>query len=385
MIDRALSVPVLALLNEKGITRSHTIILYGARKTGKSTLIRHWVEKVSEQGKSILLMDGRDPEAREKLKRLNRIRFVALFGNPDLIVLDHAENISGVDAILSTISNHFPKTGVLAATTTLSYQQTLSNKANEKKYYCYRLDPISWSELRKDLSYFKAIHLLEQRMIFGMYPEVLCSSGNEVSVLKKIWNDILTRDILSSPLIRRPDILEELIRVLALNTGSEMSMNYLARLTGADKNTIASYIRYLESHGIIYRIPSYSEKIPAEIRKKNSLYFTDTGIRNVIINQFNPLALRNDTEEIWRNFIINERRKYLALHGRRDMYFWRAVDRKRVDYLEVQKSVTGAWQFFWNPSHNSSRPLLFEKDYGVKISHIHNGNFTRFVDPDTLK
>ena len=188
----------------------------------------------------------------------------------------------------------------------------------------YSLFPISWGELKDHYDFIKRAGLLEQRLIYGMYPEIVTSPGKEIKILSTLSGSMLYKDLLSIRGIRKPELLENLLRALALQIGHEVSFNELSSLLQVDKNTVITYVNLLEQAYIIFRLPPLSRNLRNEISTSRKIYFYDTGIRNSLIANFNPINLRSDVGPLWENFLISERIKSNHYNNHYlNTYFWR--------------------------------------------------------------
>ena len=226
----------------------------------------------------------------------------------------------------------------------------------------------------------KASQQLELRLLYGMYPEVLNHPGDEIEVLKNLAGSYLYKDLLAIRGIRRPDILEKLLRALALQLGHEVSYNELAQLLQIDKNTVSSYIDLLEKTFVIFTFQSFSRNQRNEIKNGKRIYFHDVGIRNTIIGNFQPLSLRDDQGALWENFIISERRKKIAYSQLLNKgYFWRTKQQQEVDYVEDAGGKISGYEIKWNPSAKVKYPATFTSAYHAHMKTVHTENLRDFV------
>lgn len=204
-------------------------------------------------------------------------------------------------------------------------------------------------EVSRQRSQLERDRLLERLIIYGSYPEVyLNAQGEGVEILREITESYLYRDILQFQNLRKPEVLEKLLQALALQVGNEVSMNELSSLLGIDKNTISSYIRLLEQSFVVFKLTSFSRNLRNELKKRCKIYFYDNGIRNTIINNLNPLSLRQDTGALWENFIISERTKHNSYkRANYNKYFWRTYQQQEIDYLEEKNQRLYAYEIKW--------------------------------------
>ena len=226
--------------------------------------------------------------------------------------------------------------------------------------------------------------LLEQRMIYGYYPDVVNNPGQEKEILKQLADSYLYKDILLMERINKTDRLEKLVQALAFQVGNEVSYNELGQITGLDNQTVERYIDLLEKAFVIFRIGSLSRNLRNELKKSRKIYFYDNGLRNAIINAFNPLSLRTDIGQLWENFMMSERLKYLKTHDVWcSRFFWRTTAQQEIDYVEESEGKTFGYEFKWNPNLKKSFPKAFINAYpGSETSYITPDSFFPFLGID---
>ncbi len=206
--------------------------------------------------------------------------------------------------------------------------------------------------------------------------------GEEIELLSLLSESYLYKDLFALEQIKKPVILEKLVRALALQIGSEVSYNELGQLIGADKQTVERYIDLLEKAFIVFRLQSLSRNLRNEIKKSRKIYFFDNGIRNAVIKNFNPLSFRQDVGALWENFMIAERRKVNHYHGRQvNTYFWRTHAQQEIDYIEEYGGKLYAFEFKWNPTRKMKFPKTFLNAYPeAQTSVVTRNNFMDFLE-----
>jgi len=223
---------------------------------------------------------------------------------------------------------------------------------------------------------------LESRLVFGMYPDVLNRIGNERDVLRDLASSYLYKDILALSGIKKPEILEKLVVALALQCGNEVNLTEVGQLLSVDKNTISSYIDLLEKAFIVFRLPALSRNVRNEIKKNQKIYFYDNGIRNAVINNLNPISLRQDKGILWENFLVSERLKRNRHHKTyAKSYFWRTTQQQEIDLIEEVDGALKAYEFKWNHRSKVKEPSAFAKAYDSTFEVITPDNFTDFLIP----
>lgn len=359
----------------KKLGTNKVIIVTGPRQIGKTTLINTILKD-----KKHLLLNADDPIVRQTLTSPNTEEIKNIIGKHKIIFIDEAQRISGIGLTLKIITDQFQNTQLLV---TGSSSFDLANNINEPltgRKWEYELFPITWEEFENHHNYLKAQQNLENRLLYGFYPEILNHPGEEREYLQQLVDSYLYRDILAYSDIRKPEILEKLIQALALQIGSEVNYNELAQMAGIDKSTVQKYITILEQGYVIFRLKSFSKNIRNEIKQNRKIYFYDTGIRNMVINNFSPLDLRQDKGMLWENFLISERKKqniYKKTFAK--MYFWRTRQQQEVDLVEEKNGQIFGYEFKWKNSKNKKLPKTFVNTYEAESKVIDRYNFREFV------
>ena len=357
------------------IGKGKAIIIVGARQVGKTTLIKNLLKK-----KVFLFLDADDPSTRKLLTSPNTEQIRNILGKSKIVFIDEAQRINGIGLTLKIITDQFSDVQLFVSG---SSSFDLGNQLNEPltgRKWEYELFPISWEEFEMKEGYVKAEQQLENRLLYGMYPEVLNDKGNEREVLKNLASSYLYRDILAFSEIRKPEILDNLLLALALQVGNEVNYNELAQTVGVNKITIQKYIDILEKGYIVFRLNSFSRNLRTEIKRNRKIYFYDNGIRNIIIGNFNPLALRTDVGALWENFLISERKKqniYKNTFVR--MYFWRTKQQQEVDFVEEKEGQVYGFEFKWKAKSKIKLPQTFVKAYNAETKIIDKSNFREFI------
>lgn len=364
-------------LEQKIRTRENSgkaIIIFGARQVGKTTLLKSLL-----QDKEVLFLDGDDPAIRVLLTEPNTQELRSIIGTYKYVFLDEAQRIQNIGLTLKIIVDQFKDVRLYVSGSSSFYLGNSINEPLTGRKWEYTLYPISWEEFEAKIGYLNAQLQLENRLIFGFYPEVLNNPGQEREILHELVNSYLYRDILALAGIRKPEILEKLVRALAFQAGSEVNYNELSQIVGISKTTVQSYIDVLEKSYIIYRLGSFSRNLRNEITQGKKVYFWDNGIRNAVISNFSPLELRTDKGSLWENFLITERLKQNNYKDRfAGVYFWRTKQQQEIDLVEeVEGKITG-YEFKWSTDKARVHPN-FLKSYSAGSAVINKDNFRDFV------
>jgi len=316
---------------EARLFKGKVVLLYGARQTGKTTLVKDLLEK--HEGS---YFNADEPDVRTRFENRTSGELKNLISEAKLVVIDEAQRIENIGLTLKLLVDHFPGVQVIA---TGSSRFELADRLKEPltgRKYEFLLPPFSLEEMEKVSGALEADRMLSKAVIYGMYPEPALLGVMEAQErLLELGGSYLYKDILLLGSIRHPDALEKLLRALALQIGKEVSYTELAGLVGLDKNTVETYVRILEQAFIVFRLPPFSRNLRNELRKMRKIYFWDTGIRNAVINSFAPLETRPDAGDLRENFLIAERMKYLKNHrSANQSWFWRTHQQQEIDYIE---------------------------------------------------
>ena len=366
---------------QKRFFKGKAIVLLGPRQVGKTTLIQELLTK-----KEHLFLDGDDPAVREILEEVSTSTLKSIIGNHTIVYIDEAQRIPGIGITLKIITDQFKKVQLLVSG---SSALEINNKTQEPltgRKFEYHLYPISWEEFEGNVGYMEATQQLEERLIFGMYPDVINNRSDSMAILKQLSTSYLYKDVLSLIGVRKPEILEKLLKALALQLGSEVSYNELANLLEIDKATVSKYIDILEKSFIVFQLNSFSRNQRNEIKNNRKIYFYDNGIRNMIINNLNPFDLRNDKGALWENFLISERIKIQSYHEiYTNNYFWRTIQKQEIDFVEESGGQINAYEFKWKSGGRNKIPRSFLESYKAKGTTIDKENFRNFILTDSGK
>lgn len=358
--------------------KGKTIVLYGARQVGKTTLLNQISAKLTQK---IIWLNGDNPEDRALISNINHTRAKELFPAGSLIFIDEAQRIANTGLNLKIIHDSCENVQIVV---TGSSSFELTDKIKESmagRKWTYKLYPLSFSELLSHTSFIESVRSLETRLIYGAYPEVINSPGNEKRALIEIVTDYLYKDIFALKDIRKPDAIENVLKALAFQVGNQVSYREISQITGLDKLTVERYIRLLEEAFVIFRLGSYAKNLRNELKFTRKIFFVDVGIRNAIIGNFAPLDLRNDVGALWENYLISERRKMIEYNGLyRNTYFWRTSRQQEIDYLEEYDGKLFAYEFKWRSNQKLKVSKTFTNSYPeAELKLINKENYFDFI------
>lgn len=354
------------------------IVLYGARQTGKTTLANQIIS--SFEGR-VLKINADELKYIDIFSSRDFNKMNLLVDGNDLLFIDEAQRIPEIGINLKILHDALPDLKILV---TGSSSFDLSGKISEPltgRTITYTLYPFSISEIRTQKSIFEIKDNLENLMIYGMYPGIhlLSNALNKEKQLTELSTAYLLKDVFELSSVRNPAVFRQLLRLLAFQAGSEVSIPELSRNLNISQEAVNSYIDLLEKAFIVFRLGGYSRNLRKEVTKRNKIYFWDTGIRNSVINNFSQFEYRTDKGALWENFFIAERlkyQKYRSIHF--NYYFWRTYTGAEVDYIEESNGKLTAFEIKLK-NKNTTAPKTWIENYGNDFSLVHPDNFYEFL------
>ncbi len=373
MISRAIHI-------EKLLKPKKALIIYGARRVGKTTLLNEFLSNTKLKYR---LDSGDNIRIQHIFESQNFNTILEYAEGYDLIALDEAQQIKNIGMGLKILVDNNPKIKIIV---TGSSSFDISQKVGEPltgRKKTLVLYPISLMELRSLYNNEELHASLEQFLLFGMYPEIIttASKKGKIELLNELVESYLLKDILSLERIKGSRQLLDLLKLLAFQIGSEVSLNELATQIRLDVKTIARYLDILEKGFVIKRVGAFSRNLRKEVTGKSKYYFSDTGIRNAVISQFNSLEDRNDVGGLFENFVVMERFKMNAyLQRPADSYFWRTYDGQEVDLIEERSGKVSGYEIKWSPSAKWKAPKAWIGAYPKsKLTLINQENYLSFL------
>ena len=357
------------------------LVLLGARRVGKTALIKNYLESIPSD--SYLQLNGEDKNDANLLKERSVSNYKRLLANVPLLVIDEAQHIPSIGMILKLIVDSIDGIKIIV---TGSSVFDLSNNLGEplvgRKNTIY-LFPLSQIEFSEKENYKKTVENLEQRLIFGSYPELEQYEdwGSKEDYINEIINSYLLKDILIFDGIKHSDKVYDLLRLIAFQIGQEVSLLELATQLQMSKNTVANYLDLLSKVFVLFKVEGFSRNLRKEVVKSSRWYFYDNGIRNGIINNFNKIENRNDIGGLWENYLASERiKKQHYQKIKTNNYFWRTYDQQEMDWLEEIGDNLAGYEFKWNENRTSKIPTAFAKAYPeANFEVINKGNYLDFI------
>jgi uncharacterized protein len=369
---------------DKYFETHYSFTIYGARRTGKTTLVKEYAETKKVEYKYI---DCDKFSNRTLIDTQDDVKLKQLIGSAKLLILDEAQRVKNIGLNMKIIHDSIPDVKVIA---TGSSALDLASEIKESmtgRDFSFNLHPLSIQELSQKFSSTEMTHNVQDYLLYGAYPDVINSDDYEFKkdYLSNIVDNYLFKDLLELDLIKKSSKLVELLRVLAYSIGGELTSNNLANRLEISKDTVERYIDLLEQCFIIKRIRPYNKKIINEVKHPYKVYFWDLGVRNALLEDFRILDLRSDFElgGMWENFVFIERVKLASNNNiRKRFYFWRTTDNiaKEYDLIEEYEGKPTVFEIKWGKSGSNKvkrYPAFFEV---YKDSELHVINKENFID-----
>jgi uncharacterized protein len=353
---------------EERFFQGKAIVLVGPRQVGKTTLLQAIADK---QQLPVLFLNCDEPETRNLLTNVNTTELKLLIAANKLVIIDEAQKVDNIGLTLKLIVDNFKEVQVVASGSSAFDLRSRLNEPLTGRKFEYHLYPIATQEIVDSMGLASEKKIFESRLIYGSYPDIINRQEDAKVLLMSLVDSYLYKDILSLSEVRKPALLDKLLVALALQVGSEVSYNELAQTIQSDSKTVEKYINLLEKCFVVFRLNGLSRNSRNELKKSKKIYFYDNGVRNAIIQNFTPLALRQDTGALWENFMIAERIK--RNHYQRyfvKIYFWRTIQQQEIDFVEEADGEFTAFELKWNENKKINFPSTFLNNYRVKETAV---------------
>lgn len=349
---------------QQSLNKGKVIILYGPRRGGKTTLLKHLF---TSQNIPYLYLNCREKRIQKQLTP-DSLQLKTVIGDFQNVVFDEAQYIDNPGDVLTILIDIFPNLNIIASG---SSSFDLSGKIQEPltgRNFQYYLFPLSYSEITKHYPATDTAFYIEQMLRFGSYPEVFSykTDDEKIRYLQLLTEDYLYQDILEFERVKRSKKLRDLLVVISLQVGQEVSYNELANTLAIDRKTVEYFIDLLEKTYVLFRLYAFSRNLRSEINRKVKIYFYDIGVRNALINNFNTLDLRSDTGGLFENYAIAELIKQnINKLYKSNFYFWRTYDQKEIDLIEEREGKLFGFEFKYSQKGKLSKKTVakFQKAY----------------------
>ena len=365
---------------EKNLHKQKVIRIFGTRRTGKSTMLK---SIFSEHSDDAIILQGEDMNVQELLKNRSINNYERLLGNKKLLMIDEAQVIPDIGNILKLMIDNIEPLNIIVTGSSSFDLHNSSGQPLVGRNMDFQMFPIAQKELSETESLLDTKNNLEERIIYGSYPELwhLETLEEKQNYLKQLVENYLLKDILMYENVLGSDILYKLLQLLAFQCGNLVSTTELSNALQINKITVDRYLDLLSKVYIIFPINGFSKNLRKEITKSKKWYFYDNGIRNALINNFNLLSQRNDVGQLWEQYFISERIKSNASNLQYPQYhFWRTYDGQEIDLLEIDNYQNiKAWETKWK-SEKAKIPTAFAKAYPeAEFTIINQNNYLDFI------
>jgi len=363
---------------EKWFYQGKAIVLIGPRQVGKTTLLKQIAQ---ERELVVTWLDADLPEVRQQLENPTLATIKATIGSYKIVIIDEIQRLANAGLLLKIMVDNFPEVQFIATgSSSLEISETIFEPLTGR-HILFNLYPFSVEELYPTKSTFEIEQELEFHLVYGMYPEITQEREIGETLLQNLAEQYLYKDVLIWKDIRKPELLDKLLKLLAYQVGSEVNNHELSKALRVQSETVESYIDLLEKSFVVYRLNSYSTNERKEVSKMSKVYFWDNGIRNAVIGNYNQLANRNDHGQLWENFITSERLKHLRwTNSKAKSYFWRNYNQSEVDYLELNGEQLTAYEMKWNTTKNHKVTRAYTNMYpDAKTEVITPKSFVEFL------
>ncbi len=362
----------------RNLRSNKVILLYGTRRVGKTYLLRSVLEEWKEP---CVLLNGEDFEVQESFRKRTEAGLRNIVGNAPLLAIDEAQAIPEVGKALKLLIDTNPGLTILATGSSSLDLAGLSGEPLTGRQIPHLLFPIAQAELQQ--TPLQALQHLDERLVFGSYPEIfgLADVREKAAYLQQLAESYLLKDILAYSGIRHSDKIFSLLRLIAFQTGSEVSYQELSNRLGISKITVEHYLDLLSKVYILFKLPAYSSNQRNEVTKAAKWYFYDNGVRNAVVNDFRLPALRQDTGQLWESYIISERIKKLRYAGSlARFYFWRNYAQQEIDFIEEENGMLRAYEIKFTAPKRLKMPNSFQQAYpDTPLQCIHREAYWDFV------
>lgn len=353
------------------------IILLGARQTGKTTLLKNLVEKKE----SIVWLNADNATVQSIFNNFSVAGFESYIGKANTVIIDEAQQLYEIGKNIKQLYDAESNFQIIATGSSAFELRNQTNEPLTGRKWEYHLYPFSFSELANYHTTAFEIEQLERRLLFGCYPEIVINQGDEKERLQTLTESYLYKDVLMWQGIQKPEKILQLLKVLALQIGSEVNYQELGKQIQLTNDTVEKYITILEQTFVIFRLPSYSRNVKKELTKGKKIYFFDNGIRNALLADYRPVAVRQDIGALWENYIISELWKKdsnTLSYGK--FYFWRTADQQEIDLIIEKDGTLFTYEIKWNIKAKGKLSKTFSNNYpNYEFQMIHKENYWKLL------
>lgn len=377
MISRFVEKRILASLKPGKV-----VCLFGARRTGKTVLIEKIAEGLTRAKKRVLLVHGQDLLVKDALSSRQIAKLAAFVQGYDFVFVDEAQEIPNIGVSLKLMADAVTDVSVLVTgSSAFDLRQQIGEPLVGRSVFLH-LHPIAQLELAPVENFLQSQERLESRLVYGSYPEIITAKTEKekVHLLENIRDGYLLKDILALENLKDSLFVFNLLRQIAFQIGHDISYAEIAQNLNAHPKTVRRYLELLEKTFVLFSHPGYSRNLREEYTKTPRYYFWDNGIRNILISNFNSLALRDDVGALWENYCIAERVKRNTYKDVLAYYFyWRTYAQKEIDLVEEREGRLYGFEMKWGQGR-VKEPKDFLKTYPrSRYQTINRDNYLKFI------
>ncbi|MEX1191187.1 MAG: ATP-binding protein [Brumimicrobium sp.] len=364
---------------KKWLNKGKVLVITGARQVGKTTMLQNMFDDADQK---VLWLNADETRVRTRLSELDVAALGNVVGKYKTVIIDEVQRIQNAGLLLKILADNFKNVQFIATgSSALDISESIFEPLTGR-YLLFHLYPFTLAEIYKQESVFEIENRLPFHLVYGNYPDIYKHQKEAETLLKNLSNQYLYKDVLVWKDIRKPQLLDKLLKLLSYQVGSEVSIHELSNQLQVSSETIDIYIDLLEKSFVLFRLPAYSTNPRKEVSKMNKIFFWDNGIRNAVIGNYDDLSIRQDVGQLWENFVISERMKMNSwLAPDRKGYFWRNYNQSEVDYVEIEGNQLSAFEMKWNTHKNHSVTRAFTNAYpDASTEVITSISFDRFCE-----
>lgn len=369
-------------LTEKILSKlqaNKVVIVYGARRVGKTVLVENILYQLDEP---VLILNGEDINVHDKLANRSIENYKQIVGTNKLVYIDEAQKIPEIGLKLKLMVDEIPGLKIIISGSSSIDIHHVAGEPLTGRKYSFNLYALSEKEYNQIENPIEKIDKVRERLVFGNYPELIHipDRENKMDYLNEMVSSYLLKDILVFENIKNSQKIFNLLRLIAFQIGNEVSMQELGKKLSISKNTVEKYLDLLSKVYILHKVEGFSRNLRKEITKNSRWYFLDNGIRNAVIANFNPIESRNDVGQLWENYMISERIKFLEYHKiSSNNYFWRTYEQQEIDWVEERDGSLFGYEFKWKETKVKT-PSQWNKAYPeASFNVIHVNNFENWL------
>ncbi len=365
---------------ESIVVPGKVIVVYGPRRVGKTTLVQRYAQ---QHDPNALVVSGEDIAVREYLESQSITKLKNFVGNHQTLIVDEAQYVRQIGLNLKLLVDHVAGLRIVATGSSSFEVANLTGEPLTGRRLTLLLFPLAQLELQQVENIHETRGNLESRLIYGSYPEIILMDSNDSreAYIKELISSYLFKDVLQIDGVRFADKLLRLLQLIAFQIGRQVSLSELGSQLGMNKKSVERYLDLLEKSYVLYSRFGFSRSLRKEVTKSRRYYFYDNGIRNGIINNFNPITLRDDVGALWENYIITERiKRNLYCRHFTNNYFWRTYDRQEIDLIEERGGHLHATEFKWSARSPTRPPSAWQQTYPESSYQVvHCDNYLEFI------